>query len=320
MERLDRGGILHEGQAGFRVNRSCMDNVFTLNELVQGRLRENKHTYAFFLDVQKAYDTVWRDGLWLKLWDLGVKGRMWRVIKKMYEVSRSAVLLEGEKSTTFTLEQGVAQGCSPSPILFSVFIDDLLREVEKADLGIQLGGGKKVGGMLFADDFVGVSGSKEGLQKLISVVHGYCNKWRLRANVCKSAVMVFSKNPVEGEWKWGEHLLPRVSNYTYLGIDFACNGAWDMHIQKIRNNCKKKVNQLHSVISNRDINLSARRLLLLSVVRPSLEYGSEIWDCNKSQTRALESIILGGAKKILGCSSKTCNEAVWGDMGLETLK
>ena len=127
--------------------------------------------------------------------------------------------------------------------------------------------------------------------------------------------MVFSKNPVQGEWKWGECLLPRVSNYTYLGIDFACNGAWDVHIQKIRDNWKKKVNQLHSVISNRDINLSARCLLLLSVVRPSLEYGSEIWDCNKQSIR-----ILGGAKKILGCSSKTCNEAVWGDMGLETLK
>ena len=84
------------------------------------------------------------------------------------------MLLGGEKSTTFSLEKGVAQGC---PLLFSVFIDDLLREVEKADLGIQLGGGKKVGGMLFADDFVGVRGS-EGLQKLISVVHGYCNKWR----------------------------------------------------------------------------------------------------------------------------------------------
>ena len=159
-------------------------------------MRGNKHTYAFFLDVQKAYDTVWRDGLWLKLWDLGVKGRMWRVIKKM---SRTAVLLEREKSTTFSLEQGVVQGCSPSPILFSVFIDDLLREVEKADLGIQLGSGKKVGGMLFADDFIGVSRSKESLQKLISVVHGYCNKWRLRANVCKTAVMVFSRNPVEGE-------------------------------------------------------------------------------------------------------------------------
>ena len=71
----------------------------------------------------------------------------------------------------------------------------MLREVEKADLGIQLGGGKKVGRMLFADDFVGVSGSKDSLQKLISVVHGYCNKWRLKANVCKSAVMVFLEIP-----------------------------------------------------------------------------------------------------------------------------
>ena len=79
VEHLDRERALHEGQAGFRKNRSCTDNVYTLNEVVQGRLREDKPTYAFFLDVQKAYDTVWRDGLWLKLWDMGVKGKMWRV-------------------------------------------------------------------------------------------------------------------------------------------------------------------------------------------------------------------------------------------------
>ena len=52
---------------------------------------------------------------------MGVKGRMWRVIKKMYEASRSIVLLKGEKSAMFSVEQGVAQGCSLSPILFSVF-------------------------------------------------------------------------------------------------------------------------------------------------------------------------------------------------------
>ena len=61
-----------------------------------------------------------------------------------------------------------------------------------------------------------------------------------------------------------------------------------------------------------DINLTVRYFLLLSVVRPSLEYGSEI---RESQARALESVILGGAKKILGCSAKTCNEA--GDMGFD---
>ena len=108
--------------------------------------------------------------------------------------------------------------------------------------------------------------------------------------------------------------------HTYLGIDFSYNGAWDAHIKKLIQNGKKKVNQLHSIISNRNINLSACRMLLLSVLRPSLEYGSEVWEGNKSQAASLESIMLGGAKCVLGCSSKTCNEAVWGDMSLEVLQ
>ena len=123
--------------------------------------RVKLHNYIYY---------IWHDGLWYKLWDMGVKGRMWRVIKKMYMSSRSMVLLEGEKSDSFNVEQGVAQGCSLSPILFSVFINDLLKEVEQAELGIQLSSGKTIGGMLFADDFVGVSDSKEILQKLIEVV------------------------------------------------------------------------------------------------------------------------------------------------------
>ena len=47
---------------------------------------------------------------------------------------------------------------------------------------------------------------------------------------------------------------------------------------------------------------------------------SEVWEGNKSQAASLESIILGGAKRVLGCSSKTSNEAIWGDMGLEFLQ
>ena len=106
----------------------------------------------------------------------------------------------------------------------------------------------------------------------------------------------------------------------YLGVEFSYNGAWDLHVKKVLDTGRGKLNKLHSIISNRDINLSARRLLLLSVIRPSIEYGSEIWEGNKANINALESILLKGAKKILGCSSKTCNEAVRGDMGLETLK
>ena len=73
-----------------------------------------------------------------------------------------------------------------------------------------------------------------------------------------------------------------------------------MHIKKLLDNGRKKVNQLHKVISNRNVNLSAGRLLLFSVIRPSIEYGSEVWEGNKSQAGSLESIILDGAKQFFG--------------------
>ena len=78
-----------------------------------------------------------------------------------------------------------------------------------------------------------------------------------------------------------------------------------MHIKKLLDNGRNKVNQLHKVISNRNVNLSACRLLLLSVIRRtcSIEYGSEVWEGNMSQAGYLESIILDGTKQIIGCSA-----------------
>ena len=67
-------------------------------------------------------------------------------------------------------------------------------------------------------------------------------------------------------------------------------------MKRVTSNGRKKVNQLHSIISIRNINLCAKRQFILPILRPSTECGSEIWKCNKSQTNALESNILGGEK------------------------
>ena len=82
----------------------------------------------------------------------------------------------------FKVQQGVAQGCSLCHIIFSI------QYIQQVEIAIQLSSGKAVGGILFAADFVGISDSKESLQKLIDFVY---SKWRLRANVSKSAMMFF---------------------------------------------------------------------------------------------------------------------------------
>ena len=48
VQHLDKSSKIHEGQAGFREGRCCIDNSFTLNELIQGRLKEGKKTFSFF--------------------------------------------------------------------------------------------------------------------------------------------------------------------------------------------------------------------------------------------------------------------------------
>ena len=83
---------------------------------------------------------------------------------------------------------------------------------------------------------------------------------------------------------------------------------------------KYKLNSLLRILCNPSLSLFLRRQVILSISRPSLlEYGNEVWRCTSTQSKALDAVLLGACKKNLSCSSKTCNEAVWGDLGVEPL-
>ena len=88
METEDK---ISEGHGGFRPNRSCVDHVY-----ISGRKDAGLTTHCLFLDVQKTYDTVWRNGFWKNFLEIGTRGKMWRMMKKMTECARSAVMLDGE--------------------------------------------------------------------------------------------------------------------------------------------------------------------------------------------------------------------------------
>ena len=67
--------ILTEAQGGFRSERRCADQILILRGVCELRRREKKGTYLAFLDVSKAYDTVWREGLWRKMKQYGIEGK-----------------------------------------------------------------------------------------------------------------------------------------------------------------------------------------------------------------------------------------------------
>ena len=82
---------------------------------------------------------------------------------------------------------------------------------------------------------------------------------------------------------------------------------------------KCKVNSLLRILNNPCLSLYVKRQVILSILRPSLEYGNEVWRCTMSQSKALDAMLLAACRKILGCSSKSSSEVVWGDLGIEPL-
>ncbi|CAB1098704.1 unnamed protein product [Ectocarpus sp. CCAP 1310/34] len=314
----------NEGQAGFRKKKGCVDHAFTVGRIIQGRKGAGRPTNCFFLEVKKAYDTVWRNGLWKQLSKYGIKGKMWRVLKKMTECTKSAVMLDGELSKFFDIEQGVPQGCTLSPTLFQVFINDLLEVVEAVRKGVKVGDTEtSVSGMLFADDFVGMSDTPEGLQLQIDAAKKFTDKWRLSANVQKSAVMVCNENkeePVEHRWKWGIEEIAVVDQYTYLGVEIAKDCSWNAHMSKVAEKGKARAGKLHPILANRHLDTRIKLTVLKSVIVPPLEYAGEVWEGNKKVVKELEAAQMKAAKIILGCSRRTSNAAVRAELGIQSLR
>ena len=122
---------------------------------------------------------------------------MWRMMKNMAECARSAVILDGEISKYVVLLQGVAQGCTLSPNIFNIYIiyiyiyiyiyiKDLAVAVEAPKQGATVGE-DRLSGLMFADYFVGISDTPEGLQKQLEGALEYTRKWRVTANAKECA-------------------------------------------------------------------------------------------------------------------------------------
>ena len=106
--------ILDDEQGGFRWTRSTVDQALTLKEILVQRKRSGNATYLCFVDFRKAFDTVWHDGLWKRMWDSGIKGKPWRIIRNLYSSISSSVKVGGKTSRRVQMRQGVRQGSSLS--------------------------------------------------------------------------------------------------------------------------------------------------------------------------------------------------------------
>ena len=123
---LEKSNYFDEKQAGFRKKHSTLDQLFKLSQSVSTALKKHKKAVGVFLDVEKAFDAVWIEGLKYKLSipEVGIPTKMIRILSSFLTNRHLRVHQDNAVSNKIELRAGTPQDSALSPLLFIFYVND----------------------------------------------------------------------------------------------------------------------------------------------------------------------------------------------------
>ena len=201
---IEEHNTISEAQTAFRKGYSTLDHIFTLHHLINILKKRKKKLYCAFVDFEKSFDTVPRIKLWHKLLQHNITGNILRIIHQMYQGLKSMILVNNQHSTLFPCNNGIRQGENLSPVLFSLYLNDLedylsshgcegvSPTIDNQDHPIDIAVHMLC--LLYADDTALLSTTAADLQYNLNMFYQYCNKWKLKINGSKTKILIFNGN------------------------------------------------------------------------------------------------------------------------------
>lgn len=323
---LEENHLLNSEQFGFRPNLRTTDNLFILNQLIQKQFASGKKLYVCFIDYEKAFDSVWQPGLLHKITTMGINGKFFNIIQSMYTTISSSVLLEGNTfSDNFMCNKGIRQGDGLSPVLFSIFMNDLPDFLRNANCkGVNMND-HNFNCLMYADDLLLLSESADDLQHSINSLHNYSQEWKLKVNIAKTKVMIFNKQGRtinDHFFKCDNEQIEVVSKQTYLGLNFTPSGKFTYSRETLVKKGNKALASIRRMLSNCDyVPVTTYCKLFDSLIKPMLLYGSEIWGPELLQYKTpfdkslIEQFHLKFCKIILNIPWYTSNDMCRAELG-----
>ena len=316
---LESENLLADEQAGFRKCRSTEDQIAYIAQEIEDGFQEKKSTTVVWVDLEKAFDKVWKEGLILKLQNTHVSHRMLNWITEYLTNRKALVKMQGIRSNTATIHNGVPQGGVLSPTLFLIFINDLLQIIPR-----------KVKGSMYADDLALLSTeeytgtSKFRLQDALTNLNLWSKEWGMTINSKKTTYTIFSLSTKQQSIKLtlDKIVLEKNDNPTYLGVTFDPRLTWRNQID----NAQKKGIQRLALMkklagSDWGANHSILKKTYTSYIRPTLEYGSTVWStAAKSNLQKIDKVQNLGLRIITGAMKTTPIRAMEDPATLSTME
>ena len=328
---------LRENQCGFRRNRSCVDQIYSLRNIIHQCIEYNLPLKANFIDFKSAFDCISRDFIWAAFRHYGLPEKYIRVIQAFFEGTMIAVRHEGELSEWFPVLSGTGQGDIHGPPIFNIVINwaAQLAETNKTvskGLILREGGGSEEDWVLdldYADDMSVLDGSEEGLQESTDLLAHFAGYAGLRINAKKTKTMVFSKELSQRPYTEAGTVnisiegdpVEQVSHFTYLGSVISADGTLDKELETRIGKAHGAFSKLCRVWFNRNIRTNTKIRIYRAAVLTVLLYGCEAWTTTQVQNRRIEAFHQRCLRKILRIQwfKRVSNKEVLERAGIEPI-
>ena len=295
---------LSKYQYGFRKLFSCAHAVYVMKETVIYYISLGKTIYALAIDFSKAFDKINRIFLFHILKNkVHTNPRIWLALYKYYNATKAFVQTDDEYSETFNTSTGVKQGGPISPLLFAIYVDEMLIEISKIP-GICRIGDEITGVLAYADDTMILAENVEAMNNAIKVVENYCQEFEIKINEAKSQLIVFGNKKKtranENEIKINNKVIEKVDQIKYLGVHISNDLSSKVHVENRKDKFRRSLYGLKGMgINDSKLYTTVKGYLIKTYALPVLSYGLECTQLSYTQIKSITTYMSTITKKVL---------------------
>jgi hypothetical protein len=280
-------------QYGFKNMSSTLHAEFIVQETIKHYNNKGSPVYICSLDAEKAFDSCNWSSLFTKLSiDKQLPSAVIKILHSLYQNGCACVIYLGEKSNVFKLTQGVRQGSILSPYLYNIYTEQLLRNINKMNIGTIVGR-THTAITSYADDIILISATCSGLQSLINECVKYGKKNLIKFNPLKTEFIISGKPNFKNSCiKIDGNVIKPKNSLTHLGFHWnvKCNHIADIQLSHTNHRITEFLAASNALISSgiRFCHPNTIKTLFNSLLIPRLTYGLELCQLSKSHIESLQ--------------------------------
>jgi len=291
LKEINDKNLLNKKQIGFKKGCGTELNLLRLRQRVTDikKIKNRFPKYLLFIDLKNAYDKVDHNRLFNKLSILGISKEIIGTIKLIYSRAKLKISNNNE---TINVNNGVLQGSLISPMLFDLYINDLIDELDKNAYDV----------LAYADDLCVLCEGRSQLMNVIKIIDKWTELNKINVNKLKSGIMILNnykdieEDNIEG--------YPIINEYKYLGILINDKMNIQNHIGSIDKKLKEYFERNY-VLNKRYFSVKSIMSIFGYFHKSRLLYGLPAFIDQKSKINRIDNVMVSNIKKLLNITTRT---------------